>query len=71
MVTVSRRLLLPFLAAILVPPVCSVLAPNPVQAAETPFFLPATAPIERLSSPVTWLDDLEHRLTTYFTRRRS
>jgi hypothetical protein len=71
MVTVSRRLLLPFLAPILVPPVCSMLAPNPGQAGETPSFLLGTAPTERLSPPVTWRDDLEHRLTTYFTRRRS
>jgi hypothetical protein len=71
MVTISRRLLLPFLAPILVPPVCSVLAPDPVQAAETPFFLVATAPVEGFSPLVTWLGDLAHRLSTDFTRRRS
>jgi len=27
------------------------------------------APSERLSPPVTWLDDLEHQLTTYFTKK--
>jgi hypothetical protein len=70
MVTVNRRLLLPFLAPILVPLVCSVLASNPVQAGETPSFLLGTAPTERRSPPVTWLDDFEHRLMTYFTRRR-
>ena len=70
MVTVSRRVLLPFLAPILVPTVCCVLAPNPIQAGETPSFLMATAaPTERLSPPVTWLDDLENRLTTYFTKK--
>lgn len=70
MVTVSRRVLLPLLALILVPPVFSVLAPNPIQAGETPSFLLATAaPTERLSPPVTWLDDLENRLTTYFTKK--
>ena len=70
MVTVSPQVLLPFLALILVPPVFSVLAPNPIQAGETPSFLLATAaPTERLSPPVTWLDDLEHRLTTYFTKK--
>jgi hypothetical protein len=70
MVTVSRRVLLPFLAPILVPVVFSVLAPNPIQAGQTPSFLPATAaPTERRSSPVTWLDDLEHRLKTYFTKK--
>jgi hypothetical protein len=69
MVTVSRRVLHSFLAAILVPAVFSVLAPNPIQAGESPSFLVATALTERLSPPVTWLDDLEHRLTTYFTKK--
>jgi hypothetical protein len=70
MVTVSRRVLLPFLALILVPPVCSMLATDPIQAGENPSFLLATAaPTERLAPPVTWLDDLEHKLTTYFTKK--
>lgn len=70
MVTVRRRVLLSLLAPILVPPVFSVLAPNPLQACETPSFLLATtAPTERLAPPVTWLDDLEDRLTTYFTKK--
>jgi len=58
------------LAPILVPAVFSVLAPNPIQAGETPSFLLATtAPTERRAPPVTRLDDLEHRLTTYFTKK--
>jgi hypothetical protein len=70
MVTVSRHVLLPFLVPILVPAVFSMLAPNPIQAGETPSFLLASAaPTERLSPPVTWLDDLEQRLTTYFTKK--
>ena len=70
MVTVSRQVLLPFLALVLVPLVFSVLAPNPLQAGETPSFLLASAsPTERLAPPVTWLDDLENRLTTYFTKK--
>ena len=70
MVTVSCRLLLPLLALILAPAVFSVLAPNPVQAGETQSFLLATAAAtERFSPPVTWLDDLEQRLTTYFTKK--
>lgn len=70
MVTVSHRVLLFRLALILVPPAFSVIAPNPIQAGETPSFLLATAaPTERLSPPVTWLDDLEQRLTTYFTKK--
>jgi len=68
--TVSYRVVLPLLASILVPPVFSVLAPNPVKAGETASFLLATAaPAERVSPPVTWLDDLEGRLTTYFTKK--
>jgi hypothetical protein len=70
MVTGSHRVLLFRLALILVPPVFSVIAPNPIQAGETPSFLLATAaPTERLSPPVTWLDNLEQRLTTYFTKK--
>jgi hypothetical protein len=70
MVTVSRRALLPLLALILVPPVFSVLVQNSIQAGETPSFLLATAaPTEHLSPPVTWLDDLERKLTTYFTKK--
>lgn len=70
MVTVSHRVLLFRWALILVPPVFSVIAPNPIQAGETPSFLLATAaPTERLSPPVTWLDNLEQRLTTYFTKK--
>jgi len=70
MVTVSRQVLLPFLALVLVPLVFSVLAPNPLQAGETPSFLLASAaPTERLAPSVTWLDDLENRLTTYFTKK--
>jgi hypothetical protein len=70
MVTVCRRVLLPLLAPILVPDVFSMLAPNPLQAGETPSFLLATAaPTERLAPLVTWLDDLEQKLTTYFTKK--
>jgi len=70
MVTVRHRVLLSLLAPILVPTVFSVLAPNPIQASETPSFLLATtAPTERLAPPVTWLDDLEHQLSTYSTKK--
>ena len=70
MVTVSRRVLLPLLAPTLVPVVFSVFAPNPIQAGDAPSFLLATAaPTERRAPPVTRLDDLEHRLTTYFTKK--
>ena len=70
MVTVSRRVLLPFLTPILVPTVCFVFGPLPVQAGETPSFLLASAaPTEHLTPPVAWLDDLEHSLTTYFMKK--
>ena len=72
MVTVSRRGLLPLLAPIPVPTAFSILAPNPIQAGKTPsFLLPTVAPTERLSPPVTWRDDLERRLKTYFTKKYS
>jgi hypothetical protein len=70
MVTGRHRVLFPLLALVLVPLVFSVLAPNPIQAGETPSFLLASAaPTERLTPPVSWLDDLENRLTTYFTKK--
>ena len=66
MVTVSSRVFLLFLAPILVSTVCSVLAAASLQAREDPSFLLAT---ERLVQPVTWLDHLEHKLTTYSTKK--
>lgn len=70
MATVSHRVLLPLLALILVPSVFTVLVPNPLQADETPTVLPATVtPTERLAPPVIWLDTLQFRLTTYFTKK--
>ena len=70
MVAVSSRVLLAFLAPIFVRTACCVLAPNPIQAGENPSFLLATAAsTERLAPPVTWLDDLEHKLTTHFTKK--
>jgi len=70
MATVSHRVLLPLLALALVPSVFTVLAPNPIQAGETPSFLLATAaPTERLPPPAIWLDTIKNRLTTYFTKK--
>lgn len=66
MVTVSSRVFLLFLAPILVSTVCSMLASATLQARENPSFLLAT---ERLVQPVTWLDDLVSRPTTYFTKK--
>ena len=66
MMTVSSRVILPFLAPVLVSTVCSVLASASLQARENPSFLLAT---ERLVPPITWLDHLEHKLTTYFTKK--
>jgi hypothetical protein len=70
MVTVSRRAFLPLLTLILVPAVFFVLAPNPIQAGETPsFLLSAAPPTERLAPPLNWVNDLERRLMTYFTKK--
>jgi hypothetical protein len=70
MVTVSSRVFLLFLAPILVSTVCSVLASASLQAHENPSFLLTTAaPTERLAPPVTWLDDLEHKLTMHLTKK--
>ena len=67
---VGHRLILPLLTQILVPPVFSVLAPNPIQAGETPTVLPATVtPTERLAPPLIWLDTLQFRLTAHFTKK--
>ena len=72
MVTVSRRDIFPLLVPILAPTAFSMLAPNPIQSGKNPSFLLATAaPTERLAPPLTWLDNLEHRLTTYFTQQQS
>jgi hypothetical protein len=47
-----------------------MLAPNSIQACENPSFLLATAaPTERLAPSITWLDELEHKLTTYLTKK--
>jgi len=70
MVTAGRRILPPLLALILVLTVFSVLAPNSIQASESSSLLLATAaPTEHLSPSVAWLDNLEYRPTTYFTKK--
>ncbi len=51
MVTVSRRVLLPLLALIVAPAVCFVLAPNPIQAGETPSFLLVPLSLPNVSLP--------------------
>jgi hypothetical protein len=54
----------------LVPILCCVLPSNQVLAADSPsFLLAATAPAERLPQPPTWVDDLEHRLSTYLKKK--
>ena len=70
MVTLSSRVFLPFLAPILVPTVCSILASTPFRPVRIRPSCSATAsPTERLAPPVTWLDDLGHKLTTHFTKK--
>ncbi len=70
--TVGHRLVLPLLALLLVPSAFSVPAPNLIQTNETPTILQVTvAPTERLAPPVIWLDTLQFRQTTYFTKKYS
>jgi len=70
MANVGHRVLVSLLALIHVLSACFVLAPNSIQASETPTILPVTvAPTEYLSPPVTGLNILKSRLTTYFTKQ--
>ena len=67
---VIRRTLLPRLALILVPSVYFGLISNCREAgAASSFPLATVAPSERSSSSVSWADDLDRRLTTYFTEK--
>ena len=70
MKTVSRSLLIPASALILVPTFCCTFPPTHIWAAEHPvFLLAAETPAERPSQPPTWADDLDHRLSTYFKKK--
>jgi hypothetical protein len=70
MESISSRTGISLLALLLVPSAFSVLATVHIQAGETPSILLATAaPTERLLPPAAWVDDLEHRLTTYFATK--
>ena len=70
MVTVSRRAFLPLLALILLSAVFFILVPTRIHGGDTPSVLLAdAAPTDRLSPPVNWVDDLEHRLRTYFMKK--
>lgn len=67
---VSRRAFLPLLALIFLSVVCSVLVSTQIHAGEYPsLFLAIAAPSEPFSPPIGWVDDLEQRLTTYFTKK--
>ena len=68
---IARRLIvLQASGLILVPTLCWVLPSSQVLAADSPLFLlAATAPAERPSQPPTWVDDLEHRLSTYLKKK--
>lgn len=66
----SRRAFHPLLALIFLSFVCSVLVSTHIQAGEHPFLLLAVAaPTEPLSPSTSWVDDLERRLKTYFTKK--
>jgi hypothetical protein len=69
MQTVTRRILLPFLPLILVPPVFFVVSYCTEAHATASFPSATAAPTERLSPSVTWVDDLEDKLTTYLTEK--
>jgi hypothetical protein len=68
---VSRRTFLPFLALILLSAVFFLLlVPTRIHGSEPPFVLyVAAAPTNRLAPEISWVDDLEHRLRTYFTKK--
>lgn len=71
MKTITRRTLLPRLALILGLPVIILwLGAHDGEAGATSSLPLATAaPTERLSPPITWVDDLEDKLATYFTEK--
>jgi hypothetical protein len=68
---IARRFVfLPASMLILMPIFCCVLPSSQVLAADSPLsLLAATAPAERPSQPPTWVDDLEHRLSTYLKKK--
>ncbi len=66
----SRRTLIPLLALILLSAVFFLLIPAHIHGAVTPsILLVAATPTERLAPQVEWVDDLENRLKTYFTKK--
>ena len=70
MVTVSRRAFLPLPALISPSAVFFILVPTLIHGGETPsVLLAAAAPTERLAPPLNWVDNLERKLTTYFTKK--
>jgi hypothetical protein len=67
---VSRRAFLLLLLLIFLAVVCSALVSTHSQAGEHPSLLLAVAaPTEPISPPISWVDDLEQRLKTYFTKK--
>lgn len=67
---VGRHAFFSLLALILVPAVPSRYATASTQGGETwSLLLTAPAPAERLSPPVTWVDELDRQLTTYLTKK--
>ena len=70
MITAGRSVLISVSALILVLALWCVLPSAHVLAADHPvFLLAAAAPAERPSTPPTWADDLEHRLSTYLKKK--
>ena len=66
----SRLVLIPVSPSILLLLLCCLLPPTHGFAADHPAMLLASgAPAERPSSPPTWADDLDHRLSTYLKKK--
>jgi hypothetical protein len=70
MEVVSRRTLIPLSALILLSAVSFLIIPARIHGSQIPsVLLTAAAPTDRLAPPVKWVDDLDHRLKTYFTKK--
>jgi len=66
----SRLVLIPISISVLVVVLCCLLPAAHGWAADHPVILLAPgAPAERPSSPPTWADDLDHRLSTYLKKK--
>ncbi len=66
----SRRAFLPLLALILLSAVFIILVPTRIHGGGTPsVLLVSSAPTDPLSPPIDWVENLDHRLKTYFKKK--